>query len=621
MSIGKPILSGLLKLKSSRVVHSCLVLTCGRLGAMSFTESKSNKVRKRAFSTEVPSKPLASTIITAEATNQFIQEEERPVAKMPFSTQDKISIFILVLLYTLQGIPMGLCASIPLILKEKGASYESLSFFSLVSLPFSFKILWAPFVDSIYLKSFGRRKSWTVPVQMLCGAMMVFFGHLVDVWSGTDSPDAVPDVSKLTYFFFLLYFLMATQDIAVDGWALTMLSRESVGYASMCNSIGQIFGVFIANQGFIALSDTRWCHRYLGMAEGTSLVSMSGFMRFWGFVFIATTVFIWAFKSEEPPRQEEKPHTVSETWQQLGSILKLPSVRKLAMIIFTCKIAFAASDAVSGFKLQEYGMPKADIATMSPVLLLVGLLVPAFTSHLVTARPFDSLLVAIPVKLITSACTWVMVMNTKDAYAGDNTPGFSFFAPLMLVMVVHEVASNLAFLSFMTFFSQISDPHIGGSYMTLLNTLMNLASKWPNLLSLWSLPKLTSWGCSKTNAEGIVSILYGLTCHGKAGVDECNAAGGVCEITTDGYSLLTVTCFVVGIIWLFMSRRALLHLQDLPQDDWLVYKRNNGSDGGSSKEETWNDSSSNKKIDDPITGVRMAHALRRHGNNDLDEFH
>jgi len=32
--------------------------------------------------------------------------------------------------------------------------------------------------------------------------------------------------------FLPLNFLAATQDIAVDGWALTMLSRKNVGYAS-----------------------------------------------------------------------------------------------------------------------------------------------------------------------------------------------------------------------------------------------------------------------------------------------------------------------------------------------------------------------------------------------------
>lgn len=65
---------------------------------------------------------------------------------------DRLSIAILLVLYTLQGIPMGLCGSIPLILKEKGVSYESLSLFSLVSLPFSLKLLWAPVV---HLKTFS----------------------------------------------------------------------------------------------------------------------------------------------------------------------------------------------------------------------------------------------------------------------------------------------------------------------------------------------------------------------------------------------------------------------------------------------------------------------------------
>ena len=45
--------------------------------------------------------------------------------------------------------------------------------------------------------------------------------------------------------FFFLNFLAATQDIAVDGWALTMLKRENVGYASTCNSVGQTAGYFM----------------------------------------------------------------------------------------------------------------------------------------------------------------------------------------------------------------------------------------------------------------------------------------------------------------------------------------------------------------------------------------
>lgn len=52
------------------------------------------------------------------------------------------------------------------------------------------------------------------------------------------------------------------QDIAVDGWALTMLSRENVGFASTCNTIGQTLGFFISQVGFLALYDPDVCNKY-----------------------------------------------------------------------------------------------------------------------------------------------------------------------------------------------------------------------------------------------------------------------------------------------------------------------------------------------------------------------
>jgi len=37
------------------------------------------------------------------------------------------------------------------------------------------------------------------------------------------------DVTSITILFFVLVLLAATQDIAVDGWALTLLSRKHIG--------------------------------------------------------------------------------------------------------------------------------------------------------------------------------------------------------------------------------------------------------------------------------------------------------------------------------------------------------------------------------------------------------
>lgn len=105
--------------------------------------------------------------------------------------------------------------------------------FSFVHWPFSLKLLWAPIVDSIYSAHFGRRKTWLVPTQYIIGIFMLFLSVNVDRWLGNENSGESPYIGTLALLFFCLNFLAATQDIAVDGWALTMLTRVNVGHATV----------------------------------------------------------------------------------------------------------------------------------------------------------------------------------------------------------------------------------------------------------------------------------------------------------------------------------------------------------------------------------------------------
>ena len=51
------------------------------------------------------------------------------------------------------------------------------------------------------------------------------------------------------------------------------------------------------------------------------------------------------------------------------------------------------------------------------------------------------------------------------------------------------------FVAIMAFFARISDPAVGGTYMTMLNTLTNLGGNWPSTLALWSVDHLTWKSC------------------------------------------------------------------------------------------------------------------------------
>jgi hypothetical protein len=138
------------------------------------------------------------------------QEKEKPINY----EGEYGNLAILLLLYVLQGIPLGMSGSLNLILKERNVSYTELGKFSFASWPFALKLLWAPLVDSVFVETWGRRKTWMVPAQLLIGVTLIFAGTSAETLVYAENPD----ITTLTAIFFWLYFLCATQDVAVDGW-------------------------------------------------------------------------------------------------------------------------------------------------------------------------------------------------------------------------------------------------------------------------------------------------------------------------------------------------------------------------------------------------------------------
>ncbi|CAF1099170.1 unnamed protein product, partial [Brachionus calyciflorus] len=74
-------------------------------------------------------------------------------------------------------IPLGLAGSLPYILSSHKFLYADQGTFSFTFWPFSLKLLCAPLIDSIFIKKFGRRKSWLVPIQYLLGIYFSFYAN------------------------------------------------------------------------------------------------------------------------------------------------------------------------------------------------------------------------------------------------------------------------------------------------------------------------------------------------------------------------------------------------------------------------------------------------------------
>ena len=295
----------------------------------------------------------------------------------------------------MQGIPLGLVfGSIPYILKsmkDNTLSYSQFGLFSLAGYPYSLKLFWSPIVDQIYSKRVGRRKSWIIPIQLLVGSLFFILGDQIDTWI---IPGKSVNFWRLNGCFLLLVTLCATLDVAVDGWALTLLPPQNLHYSSTCQSVGVNIGLFISFTVFLAGSSGRFCKQFLRISDGeTGLFTLGGFMKFWAGVYILATVAL-SFKSE-PNNQPKKPlstfNTIISAYKTLWGIINLPNVRSFALILLSFKFGFSAFDAVAPLKLLEKGFPKEYLALTVlidfPFQMVMGFFAAKWSSGPKTFKP------------------------------------------------------------------------------------------------------------------------------------------------------------------------------------------------------------------------------------------
>ena len=133
-----------------------------------------------------------------------------------------------------------------------------------------------------------------------------------------------------------------------------------------------------------------------------------------------------------------------------------------------------------------------------------------------------------------------------------------YYAVILFAYALHQISLYSMFVAVMAFHARISDPSIGGTYMTLLNTITNLGGNWPSTLALWLIDPLTRKSCSVDD----------FSCNDSIAAEECNQKNGVCDVSLDGYYIEVVLCVLVGIVWYKWGRNKIIALQHKPLTSW-----------------------------------------------------
>lgn len=168
---------------------------------------------------------------------------------------------------------------------------------------------------------------------------------------------------------------------------------------------------------------------------------MAGFLKFWGFVFLLTTILIAIFKKESSDQslEEDPDYGIKKAYPILWKIIKLSSVRKYILILLTAKAGFAAVDVVTTLKLVEYGVPKDKIALLAIPLVPLQLVLPFIISRFTAGpKPMLFYIKSYPYRLMMTIVIALFVFFTPKLKVDDNFP-FYYYAAIVCIYMIYQV--------------------------------------------------------------------------------------------------------------------------------------------------------------------------------------
>lgn len=224
------------------------------------------------------------------------------------------------------GLPLGLVwIAIPDWMRSIDVDIRVVGLITLAQAPWSFKMLWSPLMDRYTPAFLGRRRGWTVIAQV-----GLFAGTLALAGVGSH-PEAPWVVGALAL---AIAFAAATQDIAVDAYAVDVLRKEEQGIAVGARIAMYRIGMLAAGS-FSITAAARFSWPVVNVALAL--------------LFIPMMVITW--KAPEPEVTIAGPRTLRDAvWQPFIGLL----ARHRALEILLFVICFKLADNLAGALLRPF---------------------------------------------------------------------------------------------------------------------------------------------------------------------------------------------------------------------------------------------------------------------------
>jgi PAT family beta-lactamase induction signal transducer AmpG len=347
-------------------------------------------------------------------------------------------IGITMLLAFSSGLPLPLTkATLKNWMASEGASLSTIGLFSLVSLPYTLKPLWSPFIDRYSLPFLNRRSGWMVVFQV---ALMMSIAAL-----GFSRPLDAPWMCAMLAL--VVAFFSASQDIVIDAYRADLLEPEERGPGAGVTVLGARIALLVAGGVAVSMAEKlAWSQVYLIMA---GLMSVG----------LVTSFFAPATPKVSPPKSLSdaiiKPFT--SFFSRRGSLIMLA-------LVLLYKLGDAVAGEMTAPFLFQLGFSKLDIGAVYKSLGMIATIVGALLGGGLTAKiGLHRSLWLLGFFQAASNLTFLPL-----AYAGKH------YGLMLFAVGTESVCGGMGTAAFTAYLISLTDKHFSATQYALLSSVMAL---------------------------------------------------------------------------------------------------------------------------------------------------
>lgn len=346
---------------------------------------------------------------------------------------------------------MGFSSGLPLLLvggtlkiwlTREGVDISAIGYFSWVSIFYSMKFVWAPFLDRYSYLRFGRRRSWMLLSQMALALLIAYMGFF----------DPRTSLMTMAIMALLIAFFSSIQDVAIEAYRREYLRDEELGLGSSVSIYGYRVAMLLAGGVGIGLvSDT-------GGLTWQQLYSLMGAAMFIG---IATTLVA----PEPSMNQKEIPKSLlSSIVEPFREFLN----RKGAWFVLFFVFAFKLGDALSGSLLNPFyvqmGYSNEVIGLVAKTIGMSSSLIGLFLGGVVIYRfnIYKSLWFFGILQALSTAGFALITYTGPQIWA------------LSLAVIFEDVSAGMGTAAFVAYISSVTDKRYTATQFALLSSLAGL---------------------------------------------------------------------------------------------------------------------------------------------------